>query len=759
MSISIRPSHCMLAIASLIAGAGVVLAAQTPKLPPITQPPQSAPYRWRNVVIRGGGFVSGLVFSTSQKGLVYARTDVGGAYRSDDAGNHWISLSDQFSRGDNTYLGIESIATDPHDPNKVYIAAGMYSADWGGPSAIFRSNDKGRTLEKTPMPFKMGGNDNGRGVGERLAVDPQQPAILYFGSRKAGLWKSTDSAVSWSHVDSFPVKTQVTGVGDKTGITFVVFDDRKAVAGKPTQTIYAGVAQANAGLYRSDDAGATWRLVEGTPKDLFPNHAALSRGNAIYFSFADNVGPNDIHDGAIARLSLKDGKWKDVTPLKPGLPGQGRFGFGGLAFDAEHPDTLMATTIDRWWPGDTIFRSTDGGKSWKDIVSTAHYSAQNTPWVYWHKDTTGGRGWMSSIAIDPFDPAKVLYTTGEGIWGSANITAADAGKPTFWGFPNDGLEETVPLSIVSPQEGAHLLSGVGDIGGFRHDDLLASPKEGFFINPQLTTASSVDFAALAPAIVVRVGYGDAKVPCGGYSLDDGQHWKPFGTEPSGSTKGGGQVAISSDGKVVVWTPDRGTPSWSTNWGASWTACAGLTDKMSVVSDRVNPDKFYSFNPDTGQLLESLDKAHVFAARQAPVTGKGGAGLFPVTGVEGDLWILANDKVYHSTDSGVSFVTLEGMVKAYKMGFGMPAPGSRQPAIFINGIAAGQEGTFRSLDGGQSWVRIDDPEHQFGWKNAVVGDPRVFGRVFLATGGRGIVFGEPAAVPAVSSGTVAGKMSR
>jgi xyloglucan-specific exo-beta-1,4-glucanase len=74
--------------------------------------------------------------------------------------------------------------------------------------------------------------------------------------------------------------------------------------------------------------------------------------------------------------------------------------------------------------------------------------------------------------------------------------------------------------------------------------------------------------------------------------------------------------------------------------------------------------------------------------------------------------------------------LEGMTKATRMGFGMPAPGSKQPAIFISAIAAGLEGTFRSLDGGQSWIRVDDKDHQFGWKNAVIGDPRVFGRSTL-----------------------------
>jgi photosystem II stability/assembly factor-like uncharacterized protein len=690
--------------------------------------------------------VSGIVFSTVQKGLVYARTDVGGAYRSEDGGERWTPLTDQFGRNDATYLGIESIGLDPEDANKLYLAAGMYSADWGGPAAILRSNDRGKTFEKTPMPFKMGGNDNGRGCGERLAVDPNLGSVLYFGSRKAGLWKSTDSGVTWAHVDSFPVQAKVSGVGEDTGITFVAFDSSTGTKGSATKTIYAGVAQAGIGLYRSRDAGATWELVPGAPKDLFPNHAAVNPGSAIYFSYVDNVGPNGIGDGSVQKYMPGDGRWKDITPVRVGTPGMGKFGYGGLGMDAEHPDTLMVTTIDRWYPGDTIFRTTDGGKKWKEVVASAQYSATTTPWIYWHKSTAGGQGWMSDIKIDPFNSNKVMYTTGAGIWGSADITAMDSGKATHWGFPNEGLEETVPLGIVSPPQGAHLISVVGDIGGFRHEDITKSPENGFFVDPLLYTNTGLDFAALAPMIVVRVGHGDGKVIRGGYSLDNGVSWKPFLSEPRSSEKGGGSVAISADGKTVVWSPEKGTPFWTSDWGGHWTMCGGLSGKMRVVSDRVNPAKFYSFNRETGQLLESLDKAQNFALRAEPVTDAGQDATIAATpGMEGDIWLATWLKVYHSADSGVSFVQLEGMKNVHTVGFGMAAPGKTKPAIYMNGTAAGTEGTFRSDDGGLSWLRIDDADHQFGWKNMVAGDPRVFGRVYLATGGRGIVYGDPVPV--------------
>jgi photosystem II stability/assembly factor-like uncharacterized protein len=464
---------------------------------------------------------------------------------------------------------------------------------------------------------------------------------------------------------------------------------------------------------------------------------------ATYFSYVDNIGPNGIEDGTIQKYTPDDGKWKDITPVRAGAAGMGKFGYGGLAVDMQHPDTLMVTTIDRWWPGDTIFRTTNGGKSWKDVVASAQYSAATTPWVYWHKSTTGGQGWMSDIKIDPSNSAKVMYTTGAGVWGSADITAMDAGKATHWGFHNEGLEETVPLGIVSPPQGAHLISVVGDIGGFRHEDIAKSPGNGFFVDPLLYTNTGLDFAALAPMIVVRVGHGDGKTTRGGYSLDNGVTWKPFASEPSSSRQGGGTVAVSADGKTVVWSPEKGMPYWTANWGKSWSPCSGLGEKMRVVSDRVNPAKFYSFNYETGQLLESLDGAQNFALRTEPVAAKGDHALIAAApGIEGDIWLAAGGGVHHSTDSGVTFVALPGMESVFTIGFGMAAAGRSSPAIYMNGSVQKVEGTFRSDDAGQSWVRVDDPQHQFGWKNAIAGDPRVFGRVYMATGGRGIVYGEP-----------------
>jgi hypothetical protein len=55
------------------------------------------------------------------------------------------------------------------------------------------------------------------------------------------------------------------------------------------------------------------------------------------------------------------------------------------------------------------------------------------------------------------------------------------------------------------------------------------------------------------------------------------------------------------------------------------------------------------------------------------------------------------------------------------------------------------GLFRSDDQGASWVRINDDQHQFGlgngWIHCMCADPRIYGRVYFGTEGRGIIYGD------------------
>src|SRR6185369_5138885 len=86
--------------------------------------PCYAAYQWSNVAIGGGGFVSAIVTSKTQQNLVYARTDVGGAYRWDATSSRWIPLTDWVSEAEVGLLGVDGLALDPNNSAKLYMLAG-----------------------------------------------------------------------------------------------------------------------------------------------------------------------------------------------------------------------------------------------------------------------------------------------------------------------------------------------------------------------------------------------------------------------------------------------------------------------------------------------------------------------------------------------------------------------------------------------------------------------------------------------------------
>ncbi|HZL79170.1 MAG TPA: hypothetical protein VFC17_09965, partial [Candidatus Limnocylindrales bacterium] len=374
----------------------VVMVALQSACCALAQPSSSQPYVWRNVAMGGGGFVDGIVFHPTAKDLMYARTDVGGAYRWDATHQQWIPLNDWLNSAQNNYTGIESIGLDPSDPNRVYLAAGTYSRN---PAAILRSDDQGKTFAVTEVSFRMGGNEDGRSNGERLAVDPNEGTILFFGSRRDGLWKSSDRGATWKAVDSFtntsvvqpppvasvnPASTNSAstnavargrrgggfGGGGNTayGIVSVVFDASSGHRGTPTPVIYAAVSTVGTNLFRSDDGGVSWQPVAGQPVGLRPNHVIRSVDGLFYISYSSVPGPNNANDGALWKYNPKAGAWANISPEKPADGERLGWGYGAVSVDARHPSTIVASTIDRWQLKDEIFRSTDGGATWKGIL-------------------------------------------------------------------------------------------------------------------------------------------------------------------------------------------------------------------------------------------------------------------------------------------------------------------------------------------------------------------------------------------------------
>jgi hypothetical protein len=114
----------------------------------------------------------------------------------------------------------------------------------------------------------------------------------------------------------------------------------------------------------------------------------------------------------------------------------------------------------------------------------------------------------------------------------------------------------------------------------------------------------------------------------------------------------------------------------------------------------------------------------------------------VPGFEGHAWISSGKALYRSMDSGVTYEELSDVKESHAIGFGKAGPGRTYPAVYLIGTIGDTYGFYRSDDIGKTWVRINDDRHQFGFCGVITGDPRVFGRVYVGTGGRGILYGMP-----------------
>ena len=357
---------------------------------------------WAKIIdTYGDGFRYGSVYAVAQAPsapeTVYALKSGFGIFRSDDGGQAWSFLHQ--SEIDYSY----TLAVHPQDKNTLYSGYNPKPfQDW----AMIRQSQDGGDTWRTALQI-----EGAAGV-TSIAIDPGQPATVYAGSTgSAGrLWVSRDNGVNWS------------GLHDALTFTNI---HTMAVAPSAPQTAYAGVW--GGGIFKTADGGATWARLAAEPT-ISASAILIAANDAARLYIADRTGPRIYAstDGGASFAPLFDagaGYYRVMTaalaPSDPGLLFASVFRAGGAPMSGDLfrikdgvaslvtgslPRLPMALVVD---PADAdtvyavlhghgLYRSTDGGATWTDLLGAASPLQQ-----------IGFNG----LAIDPSAPGR-LYLFG-----------------------------------------------------------------------------------------------------------------------------------------------------------------------------------------------------------------------------------------------------------------------------------------------------------------------------------------------------------
>jgi photosystem II stability/assembly factor-like uncharacterized protein len=660
-----------------------------------------------SVSLGGGGYVTGIYFHPRQKDLVYIKTDVGGFYRWNPQNKSWIPITEHFPLSQSNYYGGEAFALDPNNPNIIYIAAGKYTADWSPHKGnIFKSTNQGKTWTKLNLDLKMGGNEDLRWTGERLAVNPFNSQIIFFGSRQNGLWLSQDAGKTWKQVTSFPGKPK-----ENIGINAIAFD--KQVSGKVYAIAYGD------GIYQSNDTGATWSKIPDSPSEA--NRIAIASKDLLYVT----------HKSGVQKYT--QGTWNDITPLKNQIE------FNAIGVNPANPQDLLVSTYAI--TNTQIYRSLDGGSKWQEVQRKVNST------VPWWSEYMLSKPSTAALEFDPHVSGRAWLTDWYGIWRTDNINA----NPSVWQNYQQGHEELVTFALVSPPKGALLLSGVADVDGFLHNNGLDSYPSRMFsaTGPAFQDTYSIAYSETDPLKMVRVGgnrFNDTFT--GGTSSDGGRSWQQFASFPEKTLPT--RVAMSATNpNLLLVTTSQNQALRSTDGGRSWQEVSGLPNGFSgpwnwlqpLAADTVEGNTFYYY--EQGKVYRSTDGAASFEETPASLPHANWHALKAMPGVKGELWMgLDEQGLYHSTNGGESFSPIPGVERAFLFALGKPPKGSKVAALYLYGKIARQgEGIFRSLDKGKTWKRIGDRTRPIGNDpNVMEASKQQYGLVFIGTNGRGIYYG-------------------
>jgi photosystem II stability/assembly factor-like uncharacterized protein len=321
--------------------------------------------RWRMIGPFRGGRVNAVTGVPGQPNTFYFGSVGGGVWKSENSGRTWTPVFDSQPIG-----SIGAIGVAPSNPNVVYVGTGeadMRSQVSFG-NGMYKSTDAGKTWTHI-------GLDNTRQIG-RVLVDPKNPNVVfvaalghvYGANPDRGVYRSRDGGATWE---------RVLFKNDNVGAIDLAFDPQNSKivyatlwkTRRPPWSIYPPSYGPGSGIFKSMDGGTTWQpLTNGIPTEKLGHigiAVAPSNHNRVYAIV-------DAKDGGLYRSDDAGASWTKVSGDKR-IWERGWY-FCKVVTDPKNPDIVYVSDT-------SVYRSTDAGKTWTAIKGAPGGDDYHQLWI------------------------------------------------------------------------------------------------------------------------------------------------------------------------------------------------------------------------------------------------------------------------------------------------------------------------------------------------------------------------------------------
>lgn len=618
-----------------------------------------------------GGRITDVAMHSSDLQTIYAATASGGVWKSGDAGDTWLPITDNLPS-----LSIGDIAIDPSDKNTIYCGTGETNGGGGSVTydgrGVFKSADGGNSWTSL-------GLENTGSIG-RIEVDPENSNRIFvaamghlFGNNpERGLYRSDDGGQSWE---------KKLFINDSTGVIDLAIhpldpDTIFAVSWervrRPNLRRYGGPG---CGIWRSYDGGDNWtKLTGGLPAtDVGRIGIAISESNpnVLYATYANTIG---YFKSTYKSINGGD-TWAALTIASD--PNYSSFGwwFGQIRVDPVNASRVYNLGVD--W-----VKSTNGGNNWTGVSPYLHADyhalyihptnpdfmvAGNDGGIYISSD--GGDFWEHRpFPITQFYTSEIDFQNPTNFYGGAQDNgtwrtltgSTDDWEPIYGG---DGF-----VTLVNPTNN-NLWYAEYQYGNFYGiNGASAPPSLRYNWNtPYIFDPNDPDIMYIGAEKLFK-------------SVNNGLNWDQISFEMTDGAGGQGGVVYGTittiaasplDGNTLIVGTDDGNVWFTTTGGANWTKVSTSLPKRwitRVVADLWDKNTAYVC---LSGFRHNDDMAHIYKTTDQGQTWTNASGDLPDVPVNDLILDPAEPNTWYiATDAGV-LVTYNGGANWEPLGSNLP----------------------------------------------------------------------------------------